>query len=85
MSNRTTGSLWIKLAAVGALLGAGPAVAETVYVTDMLQLELYAARDMSGPPLKKLRSGDQMELLARDGRYAQVRTADGQQGWVKSL
>lgn len=59
--------------------------AETLWVTDMLQLELYATADLSGPPIRKLRSGDRLDVLENGPRYAKVRTDDGQQGWVKSL
>lgn len=61
------------------------AQAETGYVTDMLQLDMYATQAMDGAPLKKLRSGDSFEILERTGRYARVRLPGGQSGWVKSL
>jgi SH3 domain protein len=52
----------------------------------MLQLELYETIEMTGAPLKRLRSGDQMEVLQREGPYvARVRLPDGETGWVKSL
>lgn len=70
---------------VVGLLSGFTAQAETGYVTDMLQLELYAGEDMSGRPIKKLRSGDSFEILQRKGRYANVRLPGGQTGWVKSL
>jgi len=59
--------------------------AETMYVTDMLQLELYGTMEMAGRPLKRLRSGDRMEVLQREGRFARVQLPDGNTGWVKSL
>jgi FtsZ-binding cell division protein ZapB len=58
--------------------------AETAFVTDMLQLDMYATSDMTGVSMRKLRSGDKLEILVRSGRAAQVRI-DGQTGWVKSL
>lgn len=61
------------------------AQAETGYVTDMLQLDMYATQAMDGRPIKKLRSGDSFEILERTGRYARVRLPGGQTGWVKSL
>lgn len=63
----------------------GAAQAESIYVTDMLRLDMYATEDMTGPVVLKLRSGDRMELLERKGRYAHVRSEGGQQGWVTSL
>ena len=60
------------------------AQAETAYVTDMLQLEMYATAQMTGPPVKRLRSGDQLEVTERKGRYARVKFGN-KEGWVKSL
>jgi hypothetical protein len=60
------------------------AQAESIYVTDMLRLDMYPTEEMTGPSMRKLKSGDRMDLLERKGRYAQVRI-DGQEGWVKSL
>ena len=48
--------------------------AETAYVTDMLQLNMHATEDLSGAAIRKLRSGDQVEILARSGRVAEVTT-----------
>jgi SH3 domain protein len=62
-----------------------PAQAETAYVTDMLQLDMYATVDMLDKPILRLRSGDELELLERKGRYARIRSEGGQEGWVKGL
>jgi len=59
--------------------------AETAYVTDMLQLELYDNEALSGAPVRKLRSGDQLEILERSTRKARVKLDNGETGWVKSL
>jgi SH3 domain protein len=59
--------------------------AETGYVTDMLQLEMYSTADMAGAPLRNLRSGDKVEVVERNGRVARVKSDDGQEGWVKGL
>ncbi len=58
--------------------------AETVYVTDVLRLGLYAAPDSSDKPVENLVSGTALEVLERDASYAHVRLADGREGWVKS-
>lgn len=58
--------------------------AEIAYVTDMLQLDMYAGSDMAGSPIKRLRSGDKLEIVERNGRYARVKSGS-QTGWVKSL
>ena len=63
---------------------AGGACAETVYVTDVLRLGLYAAPDSSDKPVENLVSGTALEVLERDASYAHVRLADGREGWVKA-
>jgi SH3 domain protein len=65
-------------------LGAGRVCAETVYVTDVLRLGLYAVPDSSDKPVENLVSGTALEVLERDGSYAHVRLADGREGWVKA-
>jgi SH3 domain protein len=60
------------------------ALAETVYVTDILLLGLHEAEDTTDQPFRTLVSGTELEVLVRVPNYARVQTADGQQGWVKS-
>ena len=73
------------LATVLLALAAGTAGAqETRYVTDILQLGLHAAADTSDAPLTNLVSGTEVTVLERSSFYARVRTADGQEGWVRS-
>jgi SH3 domain protein len=59
--------------------------AETAYVTDMLQLDMYATAEMVGMPILKLRSGDKLKVIERKGRYALIESDGGQKGWVKGL
>ncbi|MGD2168200.1 MAG: TIGR04211 family SH3 domain-containing protein [Gammaproteobacteria bacterium] len=58
--------------------------AETAYVTDILRLGLHAAQDTSDRPFRTLVSGAELEVLQRVPNFAEVRTEDGRQGWVKS-
>lgn len=67
-----------------AVLAAGARAQETRYVTDSLQLGLYASQDASGSPIKTLTSGTEVAVLERIPNFARVRTADGDEGWVKS-
>ena len=60
------------------------AAAETAYVTDVLRLGLHQAADTSDRPFENLVSGAQLEVLERTPNYTRVRTADDQEGWVKS-
>jgi len=60
------------------------AAAETAYVTDILRLGIHAAQDTSDRPFDTLVSGAELEIVRRVPNFAEVRTEDGQQGWVKS-
>ena len=60
------------------------AIADTQYVTDNLRLGLYEAEDTSGRAFRMLESGQAMEVLSRDQRYANVRLPDNTEGWVKA-
>lgn len=66
------------------LLWAETTMAETAYVTDILRLGLHRAEDTSDAPIRNLVSGTELEVLQRRPNYAEVRTPDGEQGWVKS-
>jgi SH3 domain protein len=60
------------------------AFAETRYVTDQLQLSLFELINSKGKLLKRLNSGDELELLEQEGFFAKVRTQDGTEGWTKA-
>jgi SH3 domain protein len=69
----------------GALCGlTAMASAETLYVTDVLRLGIYATQDATDRPFDNLVSGTAVEVLQRVPNYAQVRLGDGRDGWVKS-
>ena len=59
--------------------------AETVYVTDILQLSMHEEERSGGRLLRNLPSGTPLQLLGRSGNYSNVRTEDGVEGWTKSL
>ncbi len=60
------------------------AVAETGYVTDVLNLGLHQAADTSDRPFRNLQSGQEFEVLSRDRYYAHVQLPDGVTGYVKA-
>ena len=60
------------------------AVAETAYVTDNLRLGLHQSADTSDRAFRMLDSGQALEVLYRDGNYANVQLPDGMQGFVKA-
>ncbi len=68
-------SLWLPVAA-HAIEGVG-------YVTDHLQLSMYAEKGGQGDKVKVLESGDVLDILETSGAYLHVRTATGEEGWVK--
>lgn len=63
-------------------LGMTPAHAETVYVTDKLQVGLRAARD--GAVVKPVETGTALEVLERDERFVRVRDRQGSEGWLET-
>ncbi len=58
--------------------------ATTVYVTDELRLGLYPGEMTTGSPSKTLLSGAKLDILERSMMSLQVRTEQGDIGWVKS-
>ena len=68
---------------LGAVLST-PALAETVYVTDILRLGQHQAQDTSDRAFRMLVSGTELEVLERVPNFARVRAPDGREGWVKS-
>ena len=60
------------------------AVAETAYVTDNLRLGLHQSENTSDRAFRMLDSGQALEILYRDGNYANVQLPDGMQGFVKA-
>jgi SH3 domain protein len=63
----------------------GSAQAQEIrYITDILQLGLHRAEDTSDSPFQNLVSGTELTVLERVPNFARVRTADGEEGWVKS-
>lgn len=67
------------------LLLAAQASAQTVYVTDQLQLGLYRESGGAGQPLRTLSSGTALQLLEKGRNYARVRTPEGTEGWAKRV
>jgi SH3 domain protein len=57
---------------------------EIRYITDILQLGLHRAQDTSDAPFQNLVSGTEVTILERVPNFARVRTAEGEEGWVKS-
>ena len=58
--------------------------ANTIFVTDSLQLKLRATANTEGDIVTTLRSGQKLSLLERQSKFSRVRTEDGKTGWVQS-
>ena len=87
MTATTTTTLTLLIAACllsPVYVSAAPAPGETIYVTDELRLGLYSDEQTSGRPTRNLISGDALEVLERSLMSVQVRTEDGDVGWVKT-
>lgn len=74
--------LFILLALVFAL--ATPGLAQTLYVTDKLEVPLRAGTSTRYKIVRMLESGDQVQVLKHDKEsgHSQVKTADGTTGWI---
>jgi uncharacterized protein YgiM (DUF1202 family) len=72
------------MGALVSLLMAANAAASTAYVSDELVLGVYAEQTSQGQRLATLHSGADVESLAVNGEFTQVRLNDGTIGWVKS-
>lgn len=54
------------------------------HITDKLVVGLYAEPEARGTPLHLLSSGTPVEVLRREGKFAEVRMADDRTGWVEA-
>ena len=55
---------------------------ETAWVSDRLELPMRAGKGTQYRILRMLKSGTRLEVIGREGGWAQVRTPGGQEGWV---
>lgn len=56
--------------------------AETAYVTDRLFVSIREAQAPESPAVKSVVTGTEVEVLQRVDGFAQVRDADGAEGWI---
>lgn len=62
-----------------------PGVADTAYVIDRLLVGLYEQPDPDAARLGLYPTATPVETLETAGEFARVRTADGDEGWMKRL
>jgi SH3 domain protein len=56
--------------------------AETGFIIDKVEVGLHQDKSADSPILKLLPTGTRLEILARDGKQAQVRDPEGVVGWI---
>lgn len=63
---------------------AGNALAETRYVSDMLEITMRSGKSTSHGIIRMLRSGTPVEVIEvdKDSGYTHVRARNGKEGWV---
>jgi len=64
------------------LVLAGPAMAETVYVTERQSVSIRAGMTAEDPVLGRAVTGTGLELLEKNDTHTRVRAADGTEGWI---
>jgi SH3-like domain-containing protein len=68
-----------------SLLFLAPAVAETVYISDVLRVGVRAEPNSSDIPVTVVTSGAELQVLERRDGHMRVRTANGIEGWVSEV
>lgn len=58
--------------------------AETVYITDELNIGLHQDRSVDSPIIKLLPSGTALTIIQRDNDLVYVRDTAGKQGWINN-
>ena len=71
-------------AAILLIFSAPLSAQEFAYVTDSLQLRVYASANADSEVLQSIDSGDSVEVFATENGFSKVSTYDGTEGWVKS-
>ncbi|MEN8244730.1 MAG: TIGR04211 family SH3 domain-containing protein [Thermodesulfobacteriota bacterium] len=73
---------YIGLFLLCVILTAFPASAETNYVSDEMHITFRSGPATDRKIIKLLVSGQGLEVLQKEGEWAQVRLPDGKEGWV---
>jgi hypothetical protein len=72
------------LCLVALALGVPAARADPVYVIEQLVVTVTSDPGPDGERVAQVKSGDQLELLEREGDEAHVRLPNGSEGWIKA-
>ncbi|WP_455209498.1 TIGR04211 family SH3 domain-containing protein [Kaarinaea lacus] len=69
---------------LAACLFSAMALAESVYITDKISIDVHSEQFSHGELIKSLPSGTIVEVLSRDQGFTHIRTQDDVEGWVES-
>jgi SH3 domain protein len=58
--------------------------AQAAFVSDRLFLGIYPLPDATTTPLKMLPSGSEVKVLEEQADFVRIKTADGDEGWVRA-
>jgi len=61
-----------------------PATAQTYYVTERLELGVFAQPTLDGDRIALLHSADAVEVIGREDNAAKVRLGNGSEGWINA-
>lgn len=73
-----------RISTVALLLLSANCMAEKMYVTDILQLSLYANADATSSKITTVASGAELTVLEQARSYTKVKTDEGVTGWAKT-
>ena len=62
----------------------GQVHAETLYVTDSIELDIYLRATTDSPVIGKAQTGDALTVLETAGALTRVRLSNGTQGWISN-
>lgn len=68
-----------------SLLFLAPAMAETVYISDVLRVGVRAEPNSSDVPVTVVTSGSELQVLERQAGHLRVRTESGVEGWISEV
>lgn len=67
------------------MLALAPALAETVYISDVLRVGVRALPNSTDIPVTVVTSGAELTVLERQAGHLRVRTTGGVEGWISEV
>jgi SH3 domain protein len=66
------------------LISVSASHAETMYISDAIQVNMRTGRGFQYKILAMINSGQVVEVIEREDQYAKIRIPNGREGWVES-